>query len=659
MSRSVILSDGDRALQLVLEGTAGIFLQNFEDDFTADEVTYSEPIDGEGRTPTRKRPQNVERTMTLGVSEYDEAPFWLLIDELQELVASVNRRGGTLEVDLGSGTAVTFDLVRSSLSGLPLRGSRQSVAQGIEVAYERLPYGRLEEITLFEDEEVEGPIDSLQIEGVPGHVDALGHLVLTDDSDQSRAFVEVGLTFEYEPGEPLQIDADAFELADTSGALATRAGSVSSQVARATISQDAVPVCRTGPLTHVGRKRVYARSFVEEAGVQLRLAWRVGDAPWTYEPWQLIEKLNAFVDLPIGVIDIGRVPAGVHSWEAQVEARVATGFADVDVDVITPFGADRYGRGSSASNEPSGALVLADDFNQTDGPYDGESMDVGGVVDSGGDSNDFEIASGSLERTAVNDTGGVGCWAVAPPVFTDVLASVQVFADELVMGTRQGLMLRYLDPNNYAIAYLTPLSDLDRTWQVSLLKRIGGANATVDTSPASASGQPIGYLIAGLVTATVRSDGRWTIQGPEGQMVAEGVDDDFAAGGDLDAGQCGPYDFHSSGDPCRRVMNGFRAYALPAPSPVIFAGGAAHFLHDAALRESVAGSGDDATFGRVPEFRGRHLKVPPATRADRKTLLTIRARRYNNAAGLEDAGLGDDLSATLKVTPRVLLTARP
>ncbi len=665
MRKRVVISDGDRELNLVHEGGAGVFLQEFDEEFTTADITYAEPVDGEGRKPVRKRPQNVERSATLAISAYDAENFQALTDELQELTASIDKRGGTLIIDDGHAGAVTFDLVKCHLGEFSQANTDQFVIQGIALQYERLPYGRLEEVTIFEDEPLEGPIAAIEIEGVSGHVDAMPNLILSEESGEQRSFLEVGLTYDYDVDEQLEILADDFDLDGTGGSRETRSGSSSTQVVRSTVGQQATAVARSGRLTHVGRKRVSARLYAERDGVQARLIWRVGDAPWRHEPWRPVAGTYKFTELHLATIDIQRRAGSDHTWEAMVEARVATGYADVDVDTITPFGADQYGQASTLG--PSGVaevIVAGDDFMQTSGGYTGKQDALGNTISGEGDDGDFLVDSGLrwLKRTAHSDSADTGRHVYAGPNVRGFRLNLSMRGGDYGIastGHRIGRTFRRVDSTNFGFAGIkdrklviykvlggtwTKIAEGERSWSLPIFSSLVPSRSLVVTGDGS-----------GLIVASMYSGG--SLSDVETISV---VDPEFADGGDLEVGKCGIYDEHTdsaSGDV--RFYLAPNTYAVPEPSPVLFAGGAVHLLSDRALREETNGSGEDPSFGRVPVWRGRHLRIPPATRARRSTLLTVRARRFNISEGIEDLGRDDELSATLKVTPRVLLTGRP
>ncbi|MGH6642882.1 MAG: hypothetical protein ACRED3_09320 [Bradyrhizobium sp.] len=163
-------------------GNEGAFLQEFDLASASYEVVAAETPDGEGRRPVRKRPQAVTETFKFAVSAYDAAPFWDAIDEVQEIVASVQARGGTLAYIPPNGQRVTFDLNLINVDGLPQASPllSKNIVEGCQITYERDPFGRLDPIMVFTDHVFAGPIDSVELEDVPGHVDALVVFTLTD-----------------------------------------------------------------------------------------------------------------------------------------------------------------------------------------------------------------------------------------------------------------------------------------------------------------------------------------------------------------------------------------------------------------------------------------------------------------------------------------------
>lgn len=661
---SLILSDGDREFEFVYGGEDGAFLQEFDLLSTSYDVTAAETPDGEGRRPVRKRPQVVTESFKFAVSAYDAAPFWDAVDEIQELVASVQSRGGTLAYIPPGGDRVTFDLNLINVDGLPQSSTLLSkfVIEGCQITYERDPYGRMDPVTIFTGQPFAGPIDSVELERVPGHVDALVDLTLEDASSTTRGFVEIGEAFEYDDDESLQIGLPDLLLTDTAGSSQTRAGSASTNVARATLSTEASTVCRTGPLLQIGKKRIRVRAWATTAYVQVRLAWHVGDAPLSCSRWKTVPAENTFVDFALDSINIERAPAGTHTWEAFIQARTVQGVADVDIDFITPFPADRYFVAMTPNTEDAAiATVIADDFDQTSGDYDGKTMPIGGVADSGGDSTPFtvDVTWHFLKRAATGDTADVGAYVFGGSALTDCRVSVEVGSDgggspddEAYRG---GVLFRYSDDDNYAFGVFERFDDSPDVF-LAIYKKVAGSVSPVKL------GEVLPFQIQhhsyevlhpnGALQVEARSNGQLRLVAAGGRYSIDAWDEDFVHGEALGSGKAGVYDERTGGT-LVRYYNKLRASSLSPCNAVIWEDRSLNVLHDAALRQSADGS----AVGKVPQTRGRYLTVPPATRAGRKTLLAVRARQLNVDAGFQDIGLDDELNGTLQVTPRVLMLA--
>ncbi|MGH6642883.1 MAG: hypothetical protein ACRED3_09325, partial [Bradyrhizobium sp.] len=298
-----------------------------------------------------------------------------------------------------------------------------------------------------------------------------------------RGFVELGEAFEFDEDESLQIGLPDLLLTGTGGSSQTRAGSESTNVVRATVSTELSIVCKTGPLEHVGKKRVRVRAYATTSFVQVRLAWHVGDAPLSFSRWKTVPAEDTFVDFALDSIKIDRAPAGTHSWEATIQARTTQGTADIDIDFITPFPADNYLVAMTPDNEDSAiATVVADDFNQTAGDYDGKTMEIGGAADQGGDATAFTIDATNhlLKRAATSDTADLGAYVFGGSAMTDCRVNVDIGTD--YSGTkdndplRVGLLFRYLDASNFAFAVYERVigAGSDNVGRLAIYKMLAG-----------------------------------------------------------------------------------------------------------------------------------------------------------------------------------------
>lgn len=654
---SFVLSDGERELEFAFTSPDGIFLQDLTLPVVSKEVTFAETPDGEGRRPLRKRAQSPAGAVKFAISAFDSTPFWDYVDDVQDLVASMDRSdAATVRYEPPEGEAVTYEVTDITLTGIPQSGAMLSryVVEDCEIQFECAPYGLLDPVEIFTEEEFAGSIDTKEVVGVPGHVEAWGALTFEDPDSQSRGFLEVGQAFDYDDDQDLQLALPDLVLTDTGGSSATRAGSLSTNVVRATFSTGSATVCKSDRLTHRGRKRVRARVFASAAAVQVRIAWRVGDASYSYSPWRTVPAVSTWVDMVVDNVLIKQVPVGDHFWDFRIEARTNAGMETIDVDFVTLFPADQYSVCRQIDDLTGLSILLSDDFNQSSGDYTGKSMDIGGSVSSGGDGNDFvlDTANHRISRTATGDTDLTGRYVYAGNAMTDCIVSASPYPVESPTGSggkfRRGVLFRYVDANNYALAFaeadtsVSPAVYTLKIYKVVATVKTLVASVVVSASTPSAYGAPL--------TVTARSNGDVSVSRDAYRV--EGNDAVFATGGALASGKAGIYDELSGGTSAgTRGFDDFRASSLDPPQPVMHDSGAVLLTHNAALRESSDGN----SLGAIQGFRGKHLTLPPATRNGKRTLLAVRSRRFNVDDGRPDTGLSDALTGSLVVTPRVLL----
>lgn len=337
MTASLILSDGDRTLDLLATVGTGIQLVEFNPPIPARENTYADSPDSEGRRRIRSQPQNPEGTGKVLISATVEADFWDYVDEFQEMIESVHANRGVLRYEPPrNAPPITFDIESIQVTGLPQQGVMLNtlLAEG-EFAFECLPYGRLDPVTIFTGQSFAGPIASVNVTGIPGHVNAWPTLTLTDASSQARGHVEVAVQEDYDPAnpEPLLLNrASGITSTGYAGSSTTRAGSYSANVTRATLTSSPVVVCATTAQPHKNRWKVRSRFYPSTADVRVRLAWQVGDGPITHERWVDVPNANDWFDLDLETIAIQELATG-HSWTGYIEAYATTGTPTLDHDI--------------------------------------------------------------------------------------------------------------------------------------------------------------------------------------------------------------------------------------------------------------------------------------------------------------------------------------
>ena len=335
------LSDGERQLDLLSGGTIYAVQEGFELPLPARNLTYIEPVDGEGRRRIRSKDANGEGRIQAMVSGTSDAHFWDNIDNLLELVQSAHRNRGSLTYQPPAGSdEITWNLEAITVTGLPQKGQQLNTRRAeCEITFETRPFGQLAatEVNLggtASQKVLSGPIDYAEVGGVAGQIEAFAELKLTDTSGQSRRHVEIGVQDVFDPANPEPLLLTAGSMAGAGGTLTGFSGTggtadaptgayttsnSNSYVIRSAVPTQAVTVLGTGKRTHSGLWKVRARVNCTDTGIRFRLVWKVGEGQFSKEQWRLIPKVNSWIDLDLGTIDIPKLEAG-HTWEGRIEA---------------------------------------------------------------------------------------------------------------------------------------------------------------------------------------------------------------------------------------------------------------------------------------------------------------------------------------------------
>jgi hypothetical protein len=666
------ISDGQRELDL-LDGL-GIYVAEggFQMPVVAREMTYAESAESEGRRRVRSRSENAEGQLTVFIRGEDEEDFWDKVDDLLELVESCHRHKGTVTYEPPrDGEAITWDVEAMSATELPQRGVtlRQLHAE-VQITFEVLPYGKLEPVTLVTNQTLDGPIDELIVEDVPGQVDALGLLTINEESSENRDFVEIGVQESYDENDPdpTFFTAGTMTGANTLAAVSGSAGTASRPVGAYTQSggnsftirnvlTDTPSACAsTGPVPHKGKWIIRTRVRTTATPTQVRLAWRVGASQWFKEGWVSIPVFNTWLDLEIGRLDI---PATIdHVFEARIEAASSANLPNFDVDTVSLIPADRYLRlEGKTSFELTAGVIAADNFNTgSTGALSGRTpqLTAGGNWTGAGDADDFSVVTGGVvTRGAVSDTAALGRWVTAGTTnATDIQVSCEINVDRSV--TYAGIVARYVDTNNWVGLFLgTNLGNTD----VYLFITEGGSRDIyfVDTFFGLSGRTKLNLVIEsnGYLLASWAPNGQQKLINIG--VLAAGTEGKLETGGTLATGKYGIYHENTTATAAAVAFDNFSA-AVPNASavnrePALFSGSDLRITHESALTASADGS----SLASTPVRFGNYLKLPPATRSGQKSRVVIRSRRLALGSVFPDTGLSDELKADLSVTPRIQL----
>lgn len=648
------LSDGLRAYDFL--GGNDIFVREDGIEFPTvpKDSVFAEGVDSEGRSRVRTRAQNGEGGFSVYVQGATPTAFWQNVDNLIELVESAHNRKGTLTYRPPNGDDLIWDLESITVSGLPQRGVtlRQNIAEA-EVTFECRPYGRRAEASLVTNSTVSGPIGSIAPGAIAGQVDAWGRLTLTDLSTQARQFVEVGVQEDYDSGspEPLALAA-VTDLAALASVSTTRSGSNSTNVLRATLTTSPVAICTTGSRTHKNLWKVRVRVYATSTNVRVRLAWRQTDGALIREKWVKVPGANGWYDVDLGTINI---PTG--GWQGRIEAFVTTGTPTVDVDYIHLIPAAKYIklRGMNPDSVNDSSIVAADDFDsQTAGNLHGKTPPVvpSGTWSTSGATTDFVVGTtvgisgtGGISRSAYGDTTSGRFARAGTGVATNVSVSTWLKHDynDVPVGA-YGVFARYTDANNYLRATYYWFNN--GVWVITKVVAGTATDIAGGEGPSCLNWNAMRLTVdtAGVAKLFVGTPGYET-------LVCEATDAVLATSETLQTGGYGIWDFDYGSSVPRYYDNFSVTASASANMPAIHSTRKVEWLHNKAQTRN---SGDTA-WGPTPIREGEYLKLPPATRANTRTRIVVRARRNDIDAGFTDTGLADSLRADLAYTPRVQL----
>jgi hypothetical protein len=272
------------------------------------------------------------------------------------------------------------------------------------------------------DHDEQHPVPGARATGIPGDIDALGELIVTDAATQSRRHVEWGLEgpLTYNNATSLLVDSDDMVTSGFSGAQATTTGAYdpnaagNNSVSLTLVAGTTTAIAGTGNLSHVGVFRVKARVQSGSLSNQFRLSWKALDGPMNHNAWvsPIVSGATDWQELDLGTITIPAATLGTQRWTGQIEVAAATsspGTAVVDYLVLVPQ-ADGYGVARSAYTYSPGVSSAFDAFvGTTAGVALGvRTAPLGGSWATSGDATDFAfpivIYSGRNIQIRYDDT---------------------------------------------------------------------------------------------------------------------------------------------------------------------------------------------------------------------------------------------------------------
>jgi hypothetical protein len=632
-----------------------------------------------------RQPLHENRTITMKIRVTSQASMnaalaqvGAIVDKLRK--ASSTTAGVPLVWTPGSASlSVTFTVLTGEIVGLPisLDGDGYSwVLQRPMISLELTcqPYGVGARVVYGSTTTNSTPFQVLELPTIPGDIDALGELIVTDAATQSRRHVEWGLEgpLTYNAATSLLIDSDDMVTSGFSGAQATTTGAYdpnaagNNSVSLTLVAGTTTAIAGTGNLSHVGVFRVKARIQSGSLSNEFRLSWKALDGPMNHNAWVLPLSTTDWQELDLGTITIPAATLGTQRWTGQVEIAAATsspGTAVVDYLVLVPQ-ADGYGVARSAYTYSSGIATGYDAFvGTTAGVALGvRAAPLGGSWATSGDATDFAFAdqftTGDTVESIIRSTVAAetnGRFAILGSTsYTDSQVDVRARFSQGSFNEEQTAILRWTDSSNY-LRLVSPKTGL-----------------ATDTAR-------IEQVVAGVVTVLASSTFDWTVFVPDygslglryrlrfiayasgrtlGFILSEAGDlllsldassTAIATGGTLATGKPGLRDRATSATgPVNRYFTEF-SVSTPAAEPiVIYSGRNLQIRYDDTLRQDSTGTYS----GRPQSYNGSRFLLPPGT-----SRILAKARR-NDIVTAADANVTDSTTIQVAYSPRYLAVPR-
>lgn len=566
--------------------------------------------------------------------------FWAIIEDLQQLVQGIKRRGGTYLHIPPQGVPVTYDLVDARITDLPSDRSTPLFRCEPTIEFECRPYGRLEPVVVAT---ATGETDFavLPIPEVPGSVDALGRLKISEQDDSDRLFAWWGLRHRYLDGNPLEFD---------SGDVTLTGASVSDSVVTATLlSQERSLFTLAGQ--HRGTYRVWALAGGTDRA-QITWMWGIDDGRlMAGNPSVVLEtETRTVVDLGLMI-----VPEDATGWKAELVGK--TGTITLSRIWLQPV-AECAGLVKADTRRISaGDIIRQDSFSGT-GELNGASMSYSkaGARTWSATTNRFALDSGRLVPTRTNDGDQLAAASVTggtPESFGLARVSVGVMCDYNGRLSRMGVYGRYAS-SHYVRAIVSRVAETT-LWMLTLTFTKTGASQAVLLSPgAGLFEQPgrvrvvLAFHSGGLAIAAAVDSSNNNVLAIAGLQHS-----DLDTGGSNATGQFGIVDQRNAGGTQEAAYYDFTIEDLAGSTdqlPIIGKDQAGTLTHREFIRQDDQGD-------RIGEsaIEGDYLRIPPSGRELAPSELAVFISRSLPGSGIGHS-FTDEVDLELTVIPRVLLT---
>jgi hypothetical protein len=590
------------------------------------------------------------------------AKIALIVDKLKECQRNDNGLALTWVPANSTLGTITFRCLSGQITGLPI-----DVQNGWFVNAPLLTL-RLTCLPFAEGAEVTGtpvtstlPLITVEVTSVPGDVEALGRLIVTDNATQSRRYVAWGLESRWYPtSSPPSLIVDSTGMVTTgfAGATATQSGAYSgatNNVIQATLRPQPQAVCGLGALTHVGAFRPQLRFYASATTMAVRLTYQALDGPFRSLAYQL-PVAAGWNHVDLGGIDVPAAALGTQRWTGRIEAYSTSDFGGetIGVDAVWLMPSEQFARARGVYAYQAGTLVSYDQFLTTTAgaALNARVAPTGGTWATSGSATDFTFADapGALEtvtRATVSDASRrFAILGSALPAANEV--SVDAYATALI-SQEVGVVARWVDASNYLSAtWMDFVGDGTFRLGVTITGSLVAAQ-TVAVRPAInawytlrviafASGTAIGMMLdsAGGILASLRLSHA-----------------SLVTGGTLDDGKPGFYDYNSVASAKTRYFDNFYVATPPAEPIACYSAQSIEFRSASTLREDSTG----VYYGTPPEAVGSRFTVPPAGGPARKTRVAVIARRQD-VVNVTDDDIADSTIVQVNFTPRYLVVPR-
>lgn len=659
---------------LLVDSATGWGLMAFDAPAPELKLLWTSNIDMDGSR--RADPANYENRTVTASLECERSTAALTQAQLRILghkIGKIAREGGTLKVTYPSGNTFIFDLLAGSHNiAFNHEFVLGNLAQ-VTVSFTCLPGARGAEQDLGDNTETTLPCLIFTEASIPGDLDALGRLVVDEDSAANQFWLTWGIQSRYydaATSAALFYEAEGRTAMGGSAVAAGPAGAsgagsnVMRNTALTTAYQAILSTQATAAgahLSHIGTLHVYARAQIPATNtgtVSVALEWAEGDfIRWTRNTATAIDPLHEgrwrLVDL--GLVTLSKVTAGTQRWEGRIIAKSTVGGDDIDLDFLFLVPATE-GSGIASGVYRIGtatAWSARDDFTgTTSGTALGtRAAPVGGNWATSGDVTDFTFTDTPVEalNRATTTAGSSIRYAV---LGSTNYSNVLVQGNVAISGTpstgqssRAGVIARWVDASNHLRAYIVKsIPNAGQTeWQFIV----------ESTTSSIVFGSPVVSLSDGefyKISILAMADGHLvaTLETAAGLRLAtvEGMSTVLATGGTLATGLPGFYDFTISTPVTTRWYDELFV-SVPAIDAAVYASQSLEIRSDRVRREDSGGT----LWPKPSSYEGDYLLVPPSGAESRTSRVIVKGSR--NDPFEYDPNI-DDISARLFVTPRYL-----